>query len=1067
MVNYNSNYLFSETYLENLSISENGILNKDQISKRFKIAQEWNGYFLEKNGDYNHWVDDFIDSLLNSVLDYNLEQENRIRYLKDEQREEIIALGYVLEKKEDINSKTKGRFYAYQAVEFANENNLDWIILTNGYKWRIYNTNDISPYEHYLEINIEKSLLNDKPDESFNFFINFFHKEIFKKRNNQKPLIEKKLQDSNEVINSIENHLRDKAELILNDLCNGFKENMSYNYYSEEDRRSIYVDSIIYLYRLLFFGYAEARGLLPSNQDDENYKYNSFSVICKNSKEMLNSSEALKVSEEYSFWNKIDEYLRIYVDENYDGGLFKNNQRPILNEYKIKNKYLMKAIAEINYFKNDHNDYVDKINYKDLTVRNLGSIYEGLLEYNLFVAEEDLVKKESKNKVRFKPVSKNKVRKSDVIIKKGQVYISDSYTERKQTGSYYTPEDVVEYIVSNTVTNKIKEMREELFQEIKNDLDQIEIEVNDTIKKNLQYQVDSKIEKFIEKKILDINIIDSAMGSGHFLVNTAYKITNLIIDILLNNNWINENLKIDITYLRRKVVENCIFGIDINELAVYLSRLSLWLISASRDKPLSFIDHHLKTGNSILGIQKEDVKLDLDKEKVSLFDVNEQKRWEEQIYPKYKKLNKISGTTMEEVEEKNNIYNEINQFINITKKKYDYYLSKKLKKMNFEEDYNEIMLSNNIDRFEKKDIKPLIEYAKQKKFFHWELEFPNVMRNGGFDIFIGNPPYVEENHKKFFGIKKTKKSHNLYAYIIERTIKNVNNNSKMGIILPSSSVTSNRRKGLQDLIINNSDEIKVSTFDDRPGKLFPQLEHMRAAIIFSDFNFEDPQKRLYTTKYNRWYSENRSELFDNIEFVKLNQFDFFEGSIPKVGSEIEKNILKKVFSFNKKIKDYITKENGQKVFYGSGVQYWIKSMNMNSTDVYEDIKRSSGEKDFSVTCNNDLIVCILNSSLFYWYFVLFSDCRNLTKTVIKEFPFDIIALDKENINRLVALCNSLMDCYVDNSEVRSMGSTKYVQYRVKKCKNIIDKIDETLGAIYGLTEEEINFIKRYDIKFRT
>jgi len=272
---------------------------------------------------------------------------------------------------------------------------------------------------------------------------------------------------------------------------------------------------------------------------------------------------------------------------------------------------------------------------------------------------------------------------------------------------------------------------------------------------------------------------------------------------------------------------------------------------------------------------------------------------------------------------------------------------------------------------------------------------------------------------------------------------------------------------LQDLIINNSDEIKVSTFDDRPGKLFPQLEHMRAAIIFSDFNFEDPQKKLYTTKYNRWYSENRSELFDNIEFVKLNQFDFFEGSIPKVGSEIEKNILKKVFSFNKKIKDYITKENGQKVFYGSGVQYWIKSMNMNSTDVYEDIKRSSGEKDFSVTCNNDLIVCILNSSLFYWYFVLFSDCRNLTKTVIKEFPFDIIALDKENINRLVALCNSLMDCYVDNSEVRSMGSTKYVQYRVKKCKNIIDKIDETLGAIYGLNEEEINFIKRYDIKFRT
>lgn len=795
VLNYHSNYLFSETYIQEkvAQINQNNEVSED-IIRIFEATKEWFEPFNTGEISDDYWIDDFIDIILNSILDFFTVRKGRVRVLKENDIVDPSVVAYVLKKNENINSKTKGKFYAYNIIQAAKNENVDWCILTDGYKWRLYNTDTISPYEQYLEIDIEESLKKNKADSNFILYANFFNKNNFTFNKDNNLRIDKMLEESNKKISQIEDYLKEKAELILNDLCNGFKENMNFDNYTEEDRRNIYVDSITYLYRLLFFGYSEARGLLPSNPGDDEYNKNSFQVICKEAKELLNKpGGASEIADEFGFWDRIDEYLRIHVDENYDGGLFENKDKPILKNYKIKNRYLMKAIAEINYFEDKHEEvYTEKINYKDLSVRNLGAIYEGLLEYNLFIAQERLVKRKSRNKIKFVKASETKVKKSDIRIEEGQVYISEDPTERKETGSYYTPEKVVEYIVSNTVEDKINNLKKELEEQIKKDLKNIEIEVNENIKKGIQYKVDEKIIKFIENEILDLNIIDSAMGSGHFLVNAAYKLTNKIIEIISKYDWVNDDVILNINYWRRKVVENCLYGIDINELAVYLSRLSLWLISATNDRPLSFIDHHLKVGNSIVGAKRKDISFMLDEDKSTLFDVDEENKWKNKIMPMYKKLNSLEAATMEGVKKQKKIYQRIKKEVKLSKKKYDYYLAKQLKDSEISDEFNEIMLTDDIERFKQNDLKSLMRYAKENKFFHWELEFPEVFNNGGFDIAIGNPPYfnVRSNNiiyktdiYKEISTRVTN-SANIFLCHMFKYLKN--NNGILGFIIPKS-----------------------------------------------------------------------------------------------------------------------------------------------------------------------------------------------------------------------------------------------------------------------------------------
>ena len=143
--------------------------------------------------------------------------------------------------------------------------------------------------------------------------------------------------------------------------------------------------------------------------------------------------------------------------------------------------------------------------------------------------------------------------------------------ERKATGSYYTPDYIVKYIVEET----LRPLLERAVEYKTEDTDCIEA-------------------------VLGIRVLDPAMGSGHFLVEATETIARYLVDLGVAPQEVTAE-KADLAYWKRRVVQSCIYGVDLNPLAVELAKLSLWLTTVAKDRPLSFLDHHLRPGNTLIG----------------------------------------------------------------------------------------------------------------------------------------------------------------------------------------------------------------------------------------------------------------------------------------------------------------------------------------------------------------------------------------------------------------------------------------------------------------------------------
>ena len=167
-------------------------------------------------------------------------------------------------------------------------------------------------------------------------------------------------------------------------------------------------------------------------------------------------------------------------------------------------------------------------------------------------------------------------------VEAGGLYLVTDKGERKATGSFYTPEYIVKHLVKNTLAPLIDPMMEEAIW-------------SDDLRKDLL------------KKLLSLKVLDPAMGSGHFLVEATDYIAREIIhakEIARHEDLESEDIaENDIHWARREVVRNCIYGVDLNPMAVELAKLSLWLTTVASNKPLSFLDHHLRCGNSLIGAE--------------------------------------------------------------------------------------------------------------------------------------------------------------------------------------------------------------------------------------------------------------------------------------------------------------------------------------------------------------------------------------------------------------------------------------------------------------------------------
>ena len=367
------------------------------------------------------------------------------------------------------------------------------------------------------------------------------------------------------------------------------------------------------------------------------------------------------------------------------------------------------------------------------------------------------------------------------------------------------------------------------------------------------------------------------------------------------------------------------------------------------------------------------------------------------------------------------------------------------------------------------------KWQRSHQPFHWFLEFYRIMSGGGFDVIIGNPPYVEygevKNQYQVRGYVTAERA-NLYAFTWERCLALANLDGRLGLIIPVASVSTERYRTLRSDSLSKGDLV-ISNFNDRPGKLFVGLEHIRLAIVLLA-KCESSSHSVHTSKYNRWLTQSRANLFESLQFTNATAA-IREGVFPKLGSAIEASILRKVYSSPRTLQYILSKHGKSHLFYTRKLSAFVQILDFVPRIADADgHKREPSELNKVAVATEEqrnICLCALNSSIFYWLLTVWSDCRNLNRREILGFPLDIEAMGTRLRGALDRLAQTLMNGFSQHSRVLRMNYAKWGPMDIqciypKASKSTIDSIDRLLATHYGFTEEELDFIINYDIKYR-
>jgi len=650
-----------------------------------------------------------------------------------------------------------------------------WAILTNGETWRLFYYRAKSKTSDFYQVNVAEICRIDD-FEQFKYFYGMF--SVAALTPDPKTLqcwLDIYLTGSKNYAEEVSEKLREVIfGSVFENLAEGIVVHRREKGFLEETSESktlIFRATMTLLYRVLFALYAESRDLLPVTDSHGYFPY-SLRHLCNNIWQAVHENRSLPELTD-SYYQHLKR-LFIIIDKGekslnvprYNGGLFafctpndsSDSETNIdgakfLSENIIGDKYIAIAIQGLVFDETGNGDkkFYD---YSSLDVQHLGNIYEGLLEFNVEIAKESMVAVPGKGKsVVWKPerfATKNELKNVEARKNIGDVYIVNSKGERKISGAYYTPQKMVEYIVDKTVVPKVQ----------------------DSLSKAESFWkkggTGSKNPMTFAEKLFSLTVCDPAMGSGHFLVNSVDVIADEI------NRWHGKNsdspfaafldkMRVDILdavekqgvsinpeklenrhLIRRMVLKRCIFGVDLNPMAIELAKLSLWLHSFTVGAPLSFLDHHLKCGNSLIGTWNIEEVVPPGSENWKNIVQAMNFMWA---------IDRLNDATIEEITESKNKYNKcrkkLEEVINRANIAIGQYFIPELK--------NEQIAGQVSECSHKKSKKPenileiykeTLKLAKEINFFHWKLEFPDVFveekkfkSESGFDCVIGNPPW--------------------------------------------------------------------------------------------------------------------------------------------------------------------------------------------------------------------------------------------------------------------------------------------------------------------------------------
>ena len=526
-------------------------------------------------------------------------------------------------------------------------------------------------------------------------------------------------------------------------------------------------------------------------------------------------------------------------------------------------------------------------------------------------------------------------------------------------------------------------------------------------------------------------------------------------------------------FVLKSIIINNLFGVDIMEEAVEICKLRLFLkLVAQVEKveqmePLPDIDFNIRAGNTLVGyatanqVRKaftEERKSDLEVQSKLLLDSSEDdyKRFEESVelveraFRQYRIQQTTYGGKITHKDKQN--------------------LRKRLAELNIQLDRNlanEYGITPKSYGSKSAYEQAFLKWKESHQPFHWFVEFYGIMSTGGFDVIIGNPPYLELRQVEYTPrLFKTLDSGAIHAMCVERSAIILNSRGAMSMIVPLALVSTQRMVTVQKIIENNAYAC-YANFAWRPGKLFDTVN--RALTIFVSLRGIG-SLCTFSTNYQKWNSDARSDLITTMAFcgVLRDRLSFW---VPKLGQQLEQSILTKLFTSKTHFANFIGQSENLIYYRTTGGLYWKVFTNFAPAfKCNGKIGHSSRETTLHIikTSYVKAAIAVLSSNFYWWWYTITSNLRDLNPSDINLFPIhEAVLADK----KLSALGENYLNDLKQNSmmlirQQRQTGRTETQSFKIQKSKSIIDKVDGALAQHYCFTDEELDFIINYDIKYR-
>lgn len=732
----------------------------DEIARAWSDAQDYWHIFQRRSSSLpenetgatltRKWVSDLLNELLGYNLTYqqagaviggkNYPISHRAGTGEESPPVDIEGVGL------DLDQRPEKRRQSPQALVQEYLNNSDshlWGIVSNGHLFRLLRDTSRTSRPSYLEFNLQSILEGNRFNE-FALFYRVCHRTRLPRtaEDSTSCWLEKYFQLSIEQGGRVRDKLRDGVEDALKTLGTGFLRHPKNEALRERVKAGTLTAGEFHrqllrlVYRLLFLMVAEERRMIVPESPEADRRQSLFDRYYSVGRLRNLTEKAIEPSTFGDLWIGLQRTFSLFEDGDsnplgippLNGDLFSAIAVKDLHGTHLYNNVLIRAMGRLSLFEDQR--IRQRVNYSALDVEELGSVYESLLDFQPVFTEQP----------------------------EGVAFELRIGSERKSTGSYYTRPELVRELIESALVPVMRD--------------------------RLAAAKDGDPAKEKEKKqqaILSISVCDPACGSGHFLLAAARRLGRELAKVHTGED---EPTPQEFHLAVRDVIAHCIHGVDVNPLAVDLCKLALWLEGHWTGKPLSFLDHHIKCGNSLIGVL--DMKVLEEGIPDGAFDpvTGDDKKVAGAFKKKNKAERKGQYLPFDQLEEHVHQYaTESEQFVSITedtpadvRRKKEAYENAR-QKPNWWRDwvaanlwtaafflpltkYDDPVVPTH-DKFmaylRGKHVDAQMEgaaigVATELESFHWLLEFPDVFERGGFEVVLGNPPWesIQLDEKEFF-----------------------------------------------------------------------------------------------------------------------------------------------------------------------------------------------------------------------------------------------------------------------------------------------------------------------------